>query len=62
MVRGNYGVGLWKVIRMEADLLTAHSAFSVGDWIWETFGVEELLCLCATFPTFYIVAAYKGVV
>ena len=61
-VRESYGVGLWKVIRKDWDLLTSRVAFSIGSG-WRVQFWKDKLCgdevLCTTLPSLYVIVDFK---
>ncbi|RVW70981.1 hypothetical protein CK203_059677 [Vitis vinifera] len=63
-VREVYGVGLWKAIKKEEDVLSCKVSFLVGDsrrvrfWKDKWYGDEPL---CISFPSLFVVAFSKEV-
>ena len=61
--KGSFGVGLWKVIRREAQQLKQNCKLMLGDGgqirFWEDKWCGEFP-LCDQFPTLYAMAASKG--
>ncbi|KAL6334735.1 hypothetical protein AAG906_021394 [Vitis piasezkii] len=59
-----YGVGLWKAIKKEGDVLSCRVSFLVGDsrrvrfWKDKWYGDEPL---CISFPSLFVVASSKEV-
>lgn len=60
--RGNYGVGLWKAIRLFWELISTKTSFSVGNrrrvkfWRDKWCGDEPL---CVSFPSLLALASSK---
>ena len=63
LVRASFGVGIWKVIRKEWEVVARRVVFEVGDgarvlcWKEKWCGMEPL---CVAFPTIFTIAATKN--
>ena len=59
--RAGYGVGVWKVIRKERDLMVGKIAFEVGDGSRVKFWKDKCgsVPLCDAFPTLIAVTTNK---
>ena len=63
-MRGTYGVGLWKAIRLLWELVSSRTLFVVGNErrvkFWRDSWCEDER-LCVSFPSLFILASSKEV-